>query len=83
MKQKDVATIIVIAFLSGIISFFVTGKVFVTPKSRTQTAEQVDEISTNFQQPDSRFFNSQSINPTQNSQLGDNTNENPFNNNGQ
>jgi hypothetical protein len=83
MKQKDIATIIVIAFLSGIVSFFVSGKVFVTPKSRTQTAEVVDEISTNFQQPDSRFFNSQSINPTQNSQLGDNTNENPFNNNGQ
>ena len=83
MKQKDVATIIVIAFLSGIISFFVTGKVFVTPKSRTQTAEQVDEISTDFQQPDSRFFNTQSINPTQSSQLRDNTNENPFNSNGQ
>ena len=49
MKQKDIATIIVIAFLSGIVSFFVSGKVFVTPKSRTQTAEVVDEISTNFQ----------------------------------
>ena len=79
MKQKDVALIIVVAFLSAVISFFLTGKIFVTPANRQQPVEVVDKISTQFQLPDSRYFNANSINPTVQSQLGTDTNQTPFN----
>lgn len=79
MKQKDVTLIIIIAFLSAIVSFILSGKLFVTPANRQQPVEVVDVISTQFKLPDSRYFNSNSINPTVNSQLGTDTNQTPFN----
>lgn len=78
MKQKDIATIIVIAALAGIISFFIANKVFVTSESRQQKAEQVDVISAEVSTPDERFFNANSINPTRDTSLSG-TNDSPFN----
>ncbi len=80
MKQKDVTLIVIIAFLSAIVSFILSGKIFVTPANRQQPVEVVDNISTQFKLPDSRYFNTNSINPTVTSQLGTDTNQNPFNN---
>jgi hypothetical protein len=82
MKQKDVAVIIVIAFISAIVSFFVSNKLFVTPSNRQQKAEVVDAISSSFQTPDKKYFNSNSINPTQASPIGGNTNSDPFSGSG-
>ena len=79
MKQKDITLIVIIAFLSAIVSFMLSGKIFVTPANRQQPVEVVDKISTQFKLPDSRYFNTNSINPTVNSQLGTDTNQNPFN----
>lgn len=78
MKQKDIAIIIVIAFISGIISFVVSGKVFVTQQNREQKVEKVDKIGTEFTQPDKNYFNSNSINPSQTIELGTTSNQNPF-----
>lgn len=78
MKQKDVAVIIVIAFISAIVSFFVSDKLFVTPDNRNQKAEVVDSITATFQTPDSKYFNSDSINPTQSTVIGTDNNTNPF-----
>lgn len=77
MKQKDIAVVIVIIFLSGILSFLISGKIFVTPENRQQQVEKVDEITADFQKLNQRYFNETSINPTQSSQLND-TNETPF-----
>ncbi len=79
MKQKDIATIIIVAFVSAVLSLLVTGKIFVTSENRQQEVEVVDVISTDFQQPDSRYFNKDSINPTIDSEIGSGTNQNPFN----
>lgn len=79
MKQKDIVVIVVIAFLSSIFSFILSGKIFVTPANRQQAVEVVDKITTDFKLPDARYFNSNSINPTLDSQLGTDTNQNPFN----
>lgn len=79
MKQKDIAIIAVVAILSGIVSFVVSGKLFVTPENRQQEVEKVDKISAEFQLPDSRYFNEQSINPTVNTEIGASTNQDPFN----
>ncbi|HUB94064.1 MAG TPA: hypothetical protein VMB52_06190 [Verrucomicrobiae bacterium] len=77
MKQKDIALIIVIAFVSAVVSYVVSGKLFVTPANRQQQVQVVDTISPTFQTPDTKYFNSNSIDPTQNSQIGGN-NQNPF-----
>jgi len=79
MKQKDFALIIVIAFVSAVISFFLSGKLFVTPSNRQQKVEVVDVISPTFNQPDSKYFNTNSIDPTPTIQVGENNNQNPFN----
>jgi len=78
MKQKDIALIIVIAFLSAIASFLVSNKLFVTPSNRQQKVEKVEAITSDFQTPDQAYFNSNSLNPTQESQVGTNNNQNPF-----
>ena len=83
MKQKDVALIIIIAFISGILSFVVSNKLFVTPANTQEEVETVDTISTDFGTPDKQYFNPTSINPTQTPQLSTNNNQNPFNGTGQ
>ncbi|HSX31591.1 MAG TPA: hypothetical protein VLE99_06775 [Candidatus Saccharimonadales bacterium] len=83
MKQKDIALIIVIAFISAVVSFLVSNKLFVTPSNREQRVEVVDPINSTFVTPDSKYFNSSSIDPTLNTQIGGSTNQNPFNGSGQ
>lgn len=78
MKQKDLSIIIAVAFLSAIVSFLLSNKLFVTPENRQQKVEVVDVIQTDFERPNTRYFNTDSINPTQNSQLNT-TNQTPFN----
>ncbi len=79
MKQKDIALIIVIAFVTGVASFVISGKIFVTSKNRQQKVEVVDVIKSEFQTPSSKYFSTNSINPTQLVQVGGNNNTNPFN----
>jgi hypothetical protein len=78
VKQKDIALIIVIAFVSAVVSFLVSNKLFVTPNNRQQQVEQVDAINAAFQTPDKKYFNTNSIDPAQASQLGTDSNQNPF-----
>lgn len=82
MKQKDIALIIVIAFISAIVSFVVSNKIFVTPSNRQQKAEVVDSITPSFQTPSKKYFNANSIDPTQSSVIGGDGNQDPFNGNG-
>jgi hypothetical protein len=79
MKQKDFALILVIVFISGVIALVLSRWIFSSPQNRKQTAEAVDVIGPEFTAPSLRYFNAQSINPTQQIQIGDSTNPNPFN----
>ena len=79
MKQKDIALIIVIVFISGIVSFFMSGKIFVTPENRQQKVQTVDVIESTFQKPSEKYFNKDSIDPAQLVRIGNNNNQNPFN----
>lgn len=79
MKQKDVALILMVMFISAIISFFVSGMIIAPAKDRQQKVEVVEPISADFRSPDSKFFNADAINPTQLIQLGENPNPTPFN----
>lgn len=78
MKQKDIALIAVIIFISAIISYFVSNAVFGSPKTRQQQAEVVQPITTNFPQPDTRYFNTSAFDPSKPISISQNTNTDPF-----
>jgi flagellar basal body-associated protein FliL len=83
MKQKDIVLILVMVFISAVVSFLVSGWVFNSPQNRKQTAEKVDQITPEFPEPPPKYFNAHAINPTQLITIGDATNPNPFNNKAQ
>lgn len=78
MKQKDIALIILIVAIAGVISFFVSRQIFASPKNRQQQVEVVQPITDSFSKPDSRYFNSQAFDPTQTITIGQNANPDPF-----
>ena len=78
MKQKDIALIIIVVFISGVISFFVSNMLFASPENRQTEVEVVDEITSTFTKPDPRYFNAESINPTQQIQIGGSGNPQPL-----
>lgn len=79
MKQKDVALIILIAAISGVLSFVVSNFLFATPQNRQQVVAVVHPINTQFISPNSTIFNSQSIDPAQIVTVQNNNNTAPFN----
>ncbi|MGH7142476.1 MAG: hypothetical protein ACREF5_03385 [Candidatus Saccharimonadales bacterium] len=83
MKQKDVALIILIAGISGVISFVVSNFIFASPANSQQKVAVVDPISTEFTTPNTQFFNNQSIDPTQLIEVQNSNNSNPFDGSGQ
>jgi hypothetical protein len=78
MKQKDIALVIFIAGIAAIASFFLSRAIFASAGNRTQKAETVDAITTEFVKPSDKYFNSSSIDPTQLIQIGGSSNTNPF-----
>jgi hypothetical protein len=78
MKKKDIALIVIIVFISAIISLFISKAIFVSPKDRQQQVEVVQPITAEFQQPDQRYFNSKSIDPTRQITISGNSNPDPF-----
>ena len=82
MKQKDIAIIVAVVIIAGIISVVVSKMIFVTAANRQQQVQVVEPISTTFTQPSTAYFNSSAVNPTQNIQIGGNNNQAPFGNKG-
>lgn len=81
MKQKDIALIIVVAFVSAVLSMLLSNMLLSGPKNRQMTAEVVNPISDKFEEPNKKYFNENSVNPTKLIRIGDNTNNNPFKSN--
>lgn len=79
MKQQDIAVVIVIVFFAGIFSFFISNKFFST-NNNLQEGEVVQAISSEFTIPESKYFNSDSINPTVKIEISPNNNKEPFTN---
>jgi flagellar basal body-associated protein FliL len=78
MKQKDIGLIVVVAIVSIVVATLVSGFLFNKTGARQQKAESVDPISATFAQPDTAYFNAQSVDPTQIIRIGDNSNQTPF-----
>lgn len=81
MKQKDITLIVVVAFISSIVSITVSKYFIAPPKNRQQKVEIVEAISSEFPELDPTYFNKDSVDPTKLINIGDNSNPQPFNNN--
>jgi ABC-type maltose transport system permease subunit len=79
MKQKDIPLIIIVVIISAVFSFILSNALISSPKNRATKVEIVSPISGDFKQPDQKYFNAQSIDPTKLIQIGDNNNQQPFN----
>lgn len=79
MKQKDIAVILVVAAVAAVFSLIIGRLVFADPANRQQKAEVVQAITTDFPAPDTKYFNTASINPTQLIRISENSNQTPFN----
>lgn len=78
MKQKDLALILIVVFISAMLSFVASNFFFASPKNRQEKVPTVEPITADFQQPDKKYFNSDSIDPTQIIKIGDSSNNQPF-----
>ena len=78
MKQKDLAVLIVVAVVSAIASLLISKQFFTTAQDRSQKVEVIDKITSDFATPDNKYFNSQSVNPAQLVQIGQDNNQDPF-----
>ncbi len=81
MKQKDIITIIVVVFISGVFSLLLSNVLISSPKNRQSQVETVEPITADFKVPskDDKYFNAQAIDPTQIIRIGNDNNQQPFN----
>lgn len=78
MTKKDLGVLLAIAFFAVVFSMVLSNLLF-TPKSAKELkAQKIDQIQSAFERPDKKYFNSESINPTQVIQIGDSPNAEPF-----
>ncbi|MDB5168690.1 MAG: hypothetical protein JWO41_46 [Candidatus Saccharibacteria bacterium] len=77
MKQKDIAMVIGIVIVSGIISLVVAKSLFGAQKGNL-TAEVVQKITADFPTPDRKYFNDKSFDPTKLITISQNDNNDPF-----
>lgn len=78
MKQKDLVLIIVIVFISSVISLVVSKTVFGGARA-VQSAEVVEPITDSFPAPNSKYFNGNSYDPTLIIKIGTSSSTDPFN----
>lgn len=78
MKQKDLPLIIVVAGVSVIFSIIISKVVISAPKNRQQKVYVIQKISNDFKVVDTRYFNSEAIDPTKLIKIGDSSNSDPF-----
>ncbi len=78
MKRKDLTLIIVVVVVSTVFALVLSSAVIGSPAKNPQEAEIVDVITTDFPNPDKRYFNDQAIDPTQVITIGTNENPDPF-----
>ena len=81
MKQKDILTIIVTAIVAIVAAIILSKYLFSSnPSSLNEPVYVVPSISDNFPIPSNKYFNSQSIDPTQIINIAPGNNQNIFNN---
>lgn len=79
MKQKDIPLLLVIGFLSLIVSLVLSNVLFNASKNKQLESAVVTPITTEFIETDNNYFNDGSVNPTQTIRINENANNQPFN----
>ena len=79
MKRNDIALLILIVSITLVISFFVVKAIFGEPQNQAVKVEKVEPVSADIVQPSNSIFNKDAINPTVVIQIGNPTNQQPFN----
>lgn len=77
MKSQDVALLVIVGFVAGLIAFGVSN-VFFNAEKQQLKAEVATEIKASFAEIDAQYINENSLNPTVNINIRENENENPF-----
>lgn len=80
MKQKDIALLVIIVLVSGIISYFASNMLVRSPSQRSQKVEVVEPINDTFSTPSTKYFNSRARDFTQLIKIGGNSKSDPFKN---
>lgn len=70
MKKQDITLIVAVVIFSSIISFVIAKLTITAPRNRQTEVEIVYPITSDFSAEDKRYFNEDSINPTQNISIG-------------
>ena len=70
MKKKDLAIIVLVSGIAAILSYFISSKLFVSSQDKTQQVKKIEVISTEFKTPNNKYFNENSVNPTQTITIG-------------
>jgi len=78
MKKTDIALLAIIVTFSLVAAYFVGQVVIGATKQGTAEVETVDVISAEVEEPNSRIFNKEAINPAVPIKIGDSTNQQPF-----
>lgn len=77
MKQNDIAIIIIIVFISGVASYFISNT-FISPPKHDLKSAKVEPITPEFNEPSDKYFNDKSVNPTQLIRINNNQNKSPL-----
>ena len=64
MRKNDIAAIILIVVMAGVIAYFIANSLIGKPANNPVQVEQVSPIAPNFPAPDSRVFNDGAVDPT-------------------
>jgi len=74
VKKKTLILMLVVAVFAGIFSLVLSKFFFASSKDKTQTAEVIPTITTDFEKPSQAVFNGQAINPTKLIEIGNTNN---------
>ena len=80
MKKNEIALLILIVGVAGLIAFFVGNSVFGRKVSKPVTVETAKQISPDLVDPSSQIFNENAINPTVPIKIGGGDGSAPFGN---
>lgn len=79
MKAKDWGTIGVVVIIAGMVSFVVSNLFLGGKYAPRLKVEVVAPISADFPLPNTKYFNENSLNLTQEIKIGEDSNSTPFN----
>lgn len=80
MKQNDIAALVIIVAVAGVIAYFTSSAVIGTPQNDPVQVEKVTPINDSFPIPDERVFNEKAIDPTVEIRGGGTSPDTPFTN---